>query len=156
MELVPAALVHAELLAAMHRISFAEPWTAASMAELLAMPGAGGVIAVAGGRLTAGGDGDGPAGFVLYRAAAGESEILTIMVLPPWRRHGLGSLLLDAAVAECRQRGAGEMFLEVAADNAAALALYSRHGFETVGLRKGYYAGKDALTMKKTIPALQH
>ncbi len=31
------------------------------------------------------------------------------------------------------------MFLEVAADNVAAIKLYEATGFQRVGLRKGYY-----------------
>jgi ribosomal-protein-alanine N-acetyltransferase len=40
------------------------------------------------------------------------------------------------------------MFLEVVADNEPAKTLYSRHGFDTVGLRRGYYKGQDALIMR--------
>jgi ribosomal-protein-alanine N-acetyltransferase len=147
-DLVPAALVHADLLAAMHRICFAEPWSAPSMAASLAMPGTHGAIAVAGGSLAPSPGDSGPAGFVLWRAAAGEAEILTIAVLPPWRCHGLGRRLLDAATADSRRHGAETMFLEVAAGNDAALALYHRVGFAPVGIRKGYYSGVDALTMR--------
>lgn len=151
MELVPAALVHAEVLAGMHRICFAEPWSPASMAEVLAMPGASGLIAVDGGSVVPSAGPPGPAGFVLWRAAAGEAEILSIAVLPPWRRHGLGGLLLDAALGAARAEGADAMFLEVAADNSTAQALYTGRGFTRAGLRKGYYGGMDALVLTKTL-----
>jgi ribosomal-protein-alanine N-acetyltransferase len=154
LDLVPAALVHAELLAAMHGICFAEPWSAGSLASSLEMPGAAGLIAVAGATLTPSLGDSGPAGFVLWRAAAGEAEILTIAVLPPWRRHRLGRRLLDAALAGARHHGAQAMFLEVAAGNEAALALYGGAGFARVGVRKGYYSGVDALTMRLDMPAV--
>lgn len=150
-ELIPAGLVHAELLAGMHKVCFAEPWGASSMADLLAMPGAAGLIAVSEGSLTPSLGGPGPAGLVLWRAAAGEAEILTIAVLPPWRRRGLGRTLLQAAMEASRAKGAQAMFLEAAADNAPALAMYEEAGFVRVGLRKGYYAGLDAVTMKKEL-----
>ncbi len=150
-ELIPAALVHTELLAGMHKICFAEAWNAQSMAALLEMPGAAGLIAVDGGSLMPALEAPGPAGFVLWRAAAGEAEILTIAVLPPWRKRGLGGRLLDAALAASARTGAEAMFLEAAADNNAALALYHARGFERVGLRKGYYAGKDAVVMKRAL-----
>jgi ribosomal-protein-alanine N-acetyltransferase len=35
------------------------------------------------------------------------------------------------------------MFLEVAVDNVAALALYRSRGFEAVGRRPGYYSRPD-------------
>lgn len=153
-DLVPAALVHAELLAGMHKICFAEAWNAQSMAALLDMPGAAGLIAVDGASLVPAAEAPGPAGFVLWRAAAGEAEILTIAVLPPWRRHGLGGRLLAAALCAAAAAGAEAMFLEAAADNIAALALYHRRGFVRVGLRKGYYAGKDAVVMRRDLDTI--
>ncbi len=140
MELVPAAQVHGPLLASLHRICFAQPWDAAAMADLLACPGTGGVIAS--GR-------DGPAGLVLWRVAADEAEILTLAVLPPWRRAGLGRRLLAAAAAAVRAAGAATLFLEVACGNTAGQALYRAAGFREVGRRKGYYdGGGDALVMR--------
>ena len=151
-ELVPAALVHAELLAGMHRVCFAEPWSARSMAEVMAMPGTEGLIAIDGASLAPNAEPPGPAGLVLWRGVLDEAEILTIAVLPPWRRTGLGSRMLAAAMAAAAASGAIHMFLEAAADNTAALALYDRHGFRRTGLRKGYYAGVDAVTMACPLP----
>lgn len=150
-DLVPAALVHAELLAGIHKICFAEPWGADSMAASLSMPGAAGMIAVDGDSLAPALKPPGPAGFVLWRAIAGEAEILTIAVLPPWRRTGLGGRLLDAALAASQAAGAEAMFLEAAVDNIAALTLYEKRQFQRVGLRKGYYAGKDAVVMRRDL-----
>jgi ribosomal-protein-alanine N-acetyltransferase len=150
-ELLPAAQVHAELLAAMHRICFAEPWNQQSMAATLGMPGVAGLIAVEGASLTPSLGGAGPAGLLLWRLAAGEAEILTLAVLPPWRRRGLGRRLMEAACAAAASGGAEAMFLEVAADNTAAAALYRDLGFAAVGVRKGYYNGIDALTMRRDL-----
>ena len=82
---------------------------------------------------------DGGEGFVLARAVAGEAEILSIGVVPAHRRKGLGRRLLSTAAVEARRRGAARLFLEVASDNAPALALYRRAGFAKVGRRAGYY-----------------
>ncbi|MBX9634640.1 MAG: GNAT family N-acetyltransferase [Magnetospirillum sp.] len=154
MELIPAALVHAELLAGMHRICFADAWGGESMAATLSMPGAAGLIAVDGGSLSPALAPPGPAGLVLWRAIAGEAEILTIAVLPPWRRSGLGGRLLDAALEASAAQGAEAMFLEAAADNIVALALYQKRGFLQVGLRKGYYSGKDAVVMRRDLDTM--
>ncbi len=150
-DLLPAALVHAEILAAIHRICFAQPWSADSMATALDMPGAAGLIAVENESLVPSAGGSGPAGLVLWRVAADEAEILTIAVLPPWRRHGLGYALLEGACGAATAAGATAMFLEVAAGNAAALTLYQQTGFIRVGLRRGYYDGVDALTMRRAL-----
>jgi ribosomal-protein-alanine N-acetyltransferase len=48
--------------------------------------------------------------------------------------------------------GANHLFLEVGHDNPAALALYAGLGFERVGQRKGYYAGRDAWVLKTPLP----
>lgn len=146
-ELVPAGILHAELLAGIHRICFAEPWSANSMAEVLALAGTEGLIAVDGGSLVPAAEPPGPAGLVLWRRIFDEAEILTIAVLPPWRRHGVGGRLLDAAMTSARAAGAASMFLEAAADNTAALALYASRKFDKVGLRKGYYGNVDGITM---------
>ena len=148
---MPAALEHTALLSGMHRICFAEVWSPEAMVSILSMPGVAGLLAVDGGSLTPATRPPGPAGMVLWRLAGDEAEILTIAVLPPWRGAGLGRRLLDAAVAACRREKAGALFLEVAADNTTAQALYQRTGFARVGTRKGYYAGKDAWVMRKNL-----
>ncbi len=149
LDLLPAGLVHAELLAGMHVVCFAEPWSHASMVEILSMPGAEGLIAVDRDSRSPGPTGPGPAGLVLWRRVLDEAEILTIAVLPPWRRQGLGGVLLRAAMDAVAQVGAVSMFLEAAADNLPALELYRRHDFEQIGLRKGYYGGIDALVLRR-------
>jgi ribosomal-protein-alanine N-acetyltransferase len=80
----------------------------------------------------------------------GTAQILTVGVLPPARRRGIGRLLVRALVDIARGRGAGEVLLEVRVDNDAAISLYQGEGFELLGRRRGYYEqGKvDALTMR--------
>lgn len=87
-------------------------------------------------------------GFVLARAAADEAEILTLAVRPAARGKGLGRALLQAAIQKAKALGATTMFLEVGADNPAALALYAGLGFTKVGARKAYYEGRDALVLR--------
>jgi ribosomal-protein-alanine N-acetyltransferase len=50
---------------------------------------------------------------------------------------------MSAALGLARTAGAETLFLEVAADNAPAIALYERLDFERIGLRPGYYAHGD-------------
>jgi|TARA_B100001964_G_C14071093_1_gene525917 ribosomal-protein-alanine N-acetyltransferase len=47
----------------------------------------------------------------------------------------------EAFAGQAQDLGAGELFLEVAEDNGAALALYAGAGFVQVGRRQGYYQG---------------
>jgi ribosomal-protein-alanine N-acetyltransferase len=95
-------------------------------------------------------------GFVLSRAAADEAEILTIAVDPALRKGGVGRDLLRAHLGQAAAAGARRLFLEVDADNAAALALYARFQFVKVGERKGYYKRPDgkaatALVMRRDL-----
>ncbi len=104
------------------------------MAEVLAMPGAFGFL-------------DRRGGLVLARAVAREGEILTLGVAPQLRRAGVGRALLGRAMAAVPDM---PWFLEVAAANAAARALYASAGFAPCGLRRDYYSGGgDAVVLRR-------
>jgi len=147
-ELIPAARINSAVMAAMHHICFASPWNEEAFATSLAQPDTFGLIAVAGGAMTPSLKDTGPAGLILWRLTLDEAEILTIAVLPPWRRNGLGRRMLQAAIDAVARQGVKVMFLEVAANNLAAQNLYRKMKFAQVGLRKGYYADADALVMR--------
>lgn len=135
-----------DTLAALHRQCFAEAWARSDFARILEAPTSFALIA-----RTA----TGAAGFVLARTVVDECEILTLAVTPAYRRHGFGRALLHAALALATSRGARAVFLEVAADNAAARGLYAASGFRMVGVREGYYRRGarrgDGLTLKRTL-----
>ena len=126
-------------LAALHAEAFDRPWSEADIAAVMAGHGALALVVEA-------------QGFILCRAIAGEAEILTLAVAPAARRLGVGRALVEAAAGLAATRAAGSLFLEVAHDNVAALALYASAGFERVGLRRGYYAtGADAVVMRRAL-----
>ncbi len=129
----PAVSADAAAIAAAEQLCFNDPWSAAGIAELFQDET---II----GRLVAS---EGPemrlAGYAFGRVIAGEAEILSLAVLPRYRRRGQGRRLLDAALVEARARGAREVFLEVRESNESARALYVGRGFRAVGLRPDYY-----------------
>ncbi|PJE30157.1 Acetyltransferase [Pseudooceanicola marinus] len=84
-----------------------------------------------------------PGGFLLGRTTLDEAEILTLAVDPAHRRQGLGRALVAAFEETARARGATIAFLEVAADNAPAIALYLGAGFVRAGRRPRYYRAPD-------------
>lgn len=136
-----AGIIHAEVLAGLHAQCFApaDRWSAAALAELLALPGVVAALVCDGGQ---------PAGFVMLRCVADEAEILTLCVLPAFRRRGLARHLLDHALTVACDLGAGTVFLEVSVTNPAATELYAQTGFTRQGLRKAYYPdGADALVL---------
>ena len=82
-----------------------------------------------------------------------DADIQTLAILQDFRGRGLGRKILRRLLLEARERGAGSVFLEVRADNFAAINLYISEKFERIGLRPGYYQpdGADAISMKFTI-----
>jgi ribosomal-protein-alanine N-acetyltransferase len=97
-------------------------------------------------------------GVILCRVAGGEMEVLTLGVTPPARRRGVARALLAVALPAGRDLGASAVYLEVAVDNEAAIALYERLGFRRAGLRKSYYDRRpegfvDALVMRLDLDA---
>jgi ribosomal-protein-alanine N-acetyltransferase len=95
------------------------------------------------------------AGFALGRAIEDEAELLTIAVSPDGQRRGLGAWCLGTFEHEAYERGARRAFLEVAATNAAARALYQGAGWEVDGHRPKYYRADpepiDAILMSKAL-----
>lgn len=137
-----AGIGEAPVFAALHGTSFDEPWTAESFAVLLAQPGVAGWLW-----------GEPPDGLLLVRAAADEAEILTVAVAPAMRRRHGADMMLAEALRILAQGLTRRVFLEVAADNTAALALYGRAGFVPCGRRPGYYAkgSIDAVIMERSL-----
>ena len=128
--LTPVGAFDLDLLAALHLGCFQEPWDRTAFGQLLAMPGAFGLIAR---------DDHQALGFVLCRVVRDEAELLSVCVQPDRRRAGLGRRLVAAALDHCRTQGAQAILLEVAEDNPAAQRLYAALGFTRVGRRPGYY-----------------
>jgi ribosomal-protein-alanine N-acetyltransferase len=90
-----------------------------------------------------------PAGFCAWRRVSpDETELLTLGVEPEFRRQGVATALLSNLG---QATGMGDIFLEVAETNAAAIALYARLGWASAGLRPGYYdRGRvNGVVMKK-------
>ncbi len=135
-------------VAALHAACFDDAWSPAAIAAVLAMPGSFGLLYSTCEELS---------GFLLARVAADEAEILSLGVPAPWRRGGIARMLVAAATEHAVERGAQRLFLEVAADNSAARALYLRLGFQQVGRRPGYYqrggGAIDALVLARRLAA---
>jgi len=83
-------------------------------------------------------------GFLLARSVLDQAEILTLAVDPKHRRQGIAVQLVAEFHRKARLRGADTAFLEVAADNFAAISLYKSKGYEQIGHRKNYYAAPNA------------
>lgn len=134
------AEIHAAAFAGQGRI-----WPETEIAAMLARPVIQGVA-------------QGDTGFALLQILPPEAEVMTLAIDPTAQGRGLGAALLGACMRQAARAGAEVMFLEVAADNGPARALYARAGFTETGRRRGYYArpgGRaiDALTMTRSLAA---
>ncbi len=138
-----ASAEHAALLADLHARSFEKGWSANDVSKLMENPAVFAVVSQ---------EHDTPHGFAMAWVAAGDSELLTVAIVPEARRRRLGQKLVEATAAAAAARGAASMHLEVAEDNAGARALYEKLGFAQTGRRPGYYATAhgfvDAITMR--------
>ena len=120
-----------QALARLHARAFTmpRPWSSQEFADLLANPHVFAVLR--------------PQAFALGRVIADEVELLTIATDPDARRKGLGRTCLQEFEITAKHRGARTGFLEVAANNFAAIALYQSQGWAITGTRPAYYQHPD-------------
>ena len=78
-----------------------------------------------------------------------EGHITNIAITPSYRGQQWGEYLMRYVMKKMLEAGMERMTLEVRTSNHSAQSLYSRLGFRTAGVRKGYYADstEDALIM---------
>ena len=119
----------APIAAKIHGACFDRGWTEEEFQKLLALPTS---------RLWMTEE-----GLLLCSEVADEMEILTICVLPEFRRQHIAQDLLHELFRYAKAQKVKSIFLEVASDNEAAQKLYAGAGFKQTGTREGYYAHKD-------------
>jgi len=95
-------------------------------------------------------------GYVGFRIVCGELQISNVAVLPQFRRRGIATQLVNAAVLRGKETGCSGAELEVNVSNVAARALYEKCGFTVAGVRKNFYSDgeydtKDAYTMIRSL-----
>lgn len=78
-----------------------------------------------------------------------EAHITTLSVHPDFRKQGVAQRLLFTIIDGCYKNKIKYITLEVRASNIAAISLYEKNGFKSIGTRKGYYQdnNEDALIM---------
>ena len=135
-------------VAALEAQSHAAPWTPGNFRDSLAA-GYLSYVGEEGGRIVA---------YGVLALGPGEAQLLNLTVAPETRRRGLARALLSRLVDDAVRRGAEQMFLEVRASNAAAIALYAAGGFSRVARRERYYPAdaatgvrEDALVMRRPL-----
>lgn len=136
-------------LAAMHATLFDPAWSEKSVKALLDHPAVLAMTAETGKPREL-------LGFIVAQHAADEAEILTLGVAKEWQQRGVAQLLVEGILRAIGKVGSSRLFLEVASDNEAALALYRKLKFAEIGRRPGYYsrsgsAAVDALMLARSV-----
>lgn len=87
---------------------------------------------------------------VLVVAPGVEADVLTVAVLPEYARQGIATHFMGELEKWSKEKQALAMMLEVGVENAGAIALYEKLGYQSIATRKNYYGhGLDALVMRK-------
>ena len=102
-------------------------------------------------------------GYIMCRVEVGLSNIglpgvvkkghvVSVAVLPEYRRKGIGRALVTKAMEGMLRYGAKQCYLEVRVTNDEAISLYKKLGLEISRSIRGYYAdGEDAYVMTKKL-----
>ena len=88
-------------------------------------------------------------GYIGIWNLCGEGDIINIAVKKDFRRKGVGTFLMDAAVRYCLKNEICALNLEVRESNSPARAFYKKLGFEEFGERKRYYEGKETAVLMR-------
>ena len=88
-------------------------------------------------------------GYAIAIITADIAQLLKLCVDEHVRRHGVAEALLNSIIREAKKRGCTEITLEARVSNAPAIALYEKAGFQSLGVRPGFYSDpkEDALIM---------
>lgn len=126
-------------ICAIEKEAFISPWSEKSFEGELNNTAAHYIVAL---------DGDKVIGYGGFWKILDEGHITNIAIAFDRRGQGIGKLLLEKMAEHAQGMGIERMTLEVRKSNAAAIHLYEKHGFVTLGERPKYYEnGEDALIM---------
>ena len=139
--IVPMTADHLDEVAELERICFSAPWSRKMLAEELDNALSAMLVAL---------DDDGKVvGYAGVQVILDEGYITNVAVRPECRRQGIAGKLLQVFLDFARGNKLAFLTLEVRASNQAAIILYGRHGFRSVGRRRNYYEHprEDAIIM---------
>ena len=137
-EIAKAGLIWTEMseedledVARIEQESFSQPWSIDSFRDAIHSPDLYYLTAREGSRTVAYGG---------YVRSFEEACITNFAVESALRGRGIGSFLLEELMKRGREQGIERFTLEVRVSNEAAIRLYEKHGFRSVGIRKNFYS----------------
>ncbi len=100
-------------------------------------------------------DSDDCSGFLVGRRIPGdqeqnEFEVYNIGVSPSFQRKGIGTALIEEALAVCRRDNVKAVWLDVRSSNNTARLFYQQFGFMNATIRRNFYRDpvEDGIVMK--------
>ena len=137
----PMAAADLEQVLSIELRSFPHPWLRQHFIDELNSPYAFPLSAFDGSGLLV--------GYICPMLLLDEGHIMNVAVDPDLRGCGVGRMLVQQVLDDCRVGGASFVSLEVRESNLSAISLYRKMGFVETGKRKRYYEnGEDALMME--------
>lgn len=130
MNIIRAEKKHISSMAEIEKQSFPDPWSEAAFESSLCSQAEIILAAIEDGKM---------AGYIIGNCDGYQGYIENFAVSPHMRRRGIGDRLLEAFICALPDT-AEEIALEVRETNSAAIAIYEKNGFETVGIRKNFYS----------------
>ena len=141
----PLTLAQLDAVLAVEQQAYAHPWNRTNFLDTLHAGYQAQVLM----------GGDTVLGYFVAMKGVDEAHLLNITVAPSFRSQGWARLMLDALAIWATGQGCETLWLEVRVGNTRALAVYERHGFVRVGLRKNYYPDhlqrEDAVVMSRRL-----
>ena len=129
-KIVPMSADHLDEIAALERACFSRPWTKEMLKEELDNACAAFLVAEEDGKVV---------GYAGLQVVLDEGYIANVAVDPDYRRKGIASKLMQVYIDFAKANRLAFLTLEVRPSNMAAIILYGRLGFRSVGRRKNYY-----------------
>ena len=133
---------HVPQIAELEKLCFNDPWSENSIASELDNRLSCWLVAL---------DDDKVIGYVGSQTVLGETDMMNIAIHPDHRKRGIATELIERLIQALKERDSHSLMLEVRASNEPAKSLYTKLGFELVGVRRNYYRNpkEDALILRK-------
>ena len=122
--------------------SFSMPWSAEAFRGLLTRSYCTYLVALADGKV---------AGCCGYTDSFHEATIDNVVVAPEYRNQGIAQIMLQKLMEQGEASGVEAYTLEVRISNLTAIHIYEKLGFQSRGIRPGFYEKpvEDAVIMWK-------
>lgn len=145
-DIIPMTADHLDQVAEIEQICFSDPWSRRMLSEHLENECAATLVALS--------ENSTVLGYAGLLVVLDEGYITNVAVRPEYRRQGIAGELLQVFRRFAEGNKMAFLTLEVRDSNTSARALYTKHGFKEVGVRKNYYdhPKEDAIIMTLEFP----